>query len=156
MKKRRIVIPIIIILIIGLPCLLNMSNFYLGSNSMFFRTISDYPNTVWVCKEPDAKITVTMERLKEASGSKSVLELEIDDVKNRFRIHTQADQFVLYRLDEEDNEISDVVNDPNGDVILTRAKYKKNILGVVTSFRITASENQTIAGYRTLEFVKEK
>lgn len=156
MKKRRIVIPIIIILIIGLPCLLNMSNFYLGSNSMFFRTISDYPNTVWVCKEPDAKITVTMERLKEASGSKSVLELEIDDVKNRFKIHTQADQFVLYRLDEEDNEISDVVNDPNGDVILTRAKYKKNILGVVTSFRITASENQTIAGYKTLEFVKEK
>ena len=156
MKKRKIVISVIILLVIGIPCLINMSNFYLGSNSMFYRTVLDYPDTVWVCNEPKARITVTIKHVEESWGAKALLEAENEGQKSRFSVETQANRFDLFRLDENGNEISNVINDPNGNVISARAKYRKNIWGEVTSFQITViNDNQTIAGYKTLEFYKQ-
>ncbi|MBP3361078.1 MAG: hypothetical protein J6N52_09520 [Clostridia bacterium] len=156
MKKRCIVIPVIILpIVIGIFCLINMNNFYLGSNGMFYRTVSDYPNTTWVCEEPKAIIEVTCGQFGEVWGTKSILELEIDGEKNRFSISDRVNIFDLFRLDENGNKISDDRNDPNGNVIRTHAKYKKNVFGEVTSFRIEVlNDNQSIAGYKVLNFYK--
>lgn len=154
MKKKRIIISVIIVLVvIGIPCLINMSNFYLGSNSMFYRTVSDYPNTKWVCEETKAAINVIYKQSDESWGSQAILELEIDGEINRFEISDRVNLFDLFLLDENGNRKSDNRNDPNGNVIRTHAKYKKNIFGEVTSFQITViDDEQTIEGYKTLKF----
>lgn len=157
MKKKRIVILAIILLSVGLLCLINMSNFYLGSNSMFYRTISDYPNTTWVSKEPQAIIEVTYEHSGESIGIKAIMEVNIDGKTDRYVIRNRVEIFDLFLLDQHGNQISDNINDTNGNVIRTRAKYRKNLLGEVTSFQITAvNDEPIIGGYKTLKFKKEK
>lgn len=160
MKKKHIVISVIFLLFIGILCLINMNNFYLGSNSMFYRTVSDYPNTKWICTEPKAVIEVIGNQYdvhSETCGSDTILTVYTNGVKNEFRVYTMANKIELCRLDVDGNEIDNARYDGNENAILTKVKYRKNILGNVTSFQIKVFyDEQSINGYKTLEFTKEK
>lgn len=160
MKKRRIIIPIIMLLVVaGVPCLINMSNFGLGSNIAYFRTVDDYSNTVWICDEPKAMIAVTERKDKDSENWNPVATLSMEEYGKEvcFKIDTVAGIFILNRLDENGNEIDPAGYSGNPNRIVARASYRKNIFGEVTSFKVRARDKkQTIFGYKKLKFKRQK
>lgn len=146
MRKKYVIIVSLLILV-GLQLFLNTRNFSLGSNTFSFKTVLDYPYTVWTCKKNNATITVF--------DSKAILEIEENKKIKKFAVHILGDHFDLFRIDESNQEIKDIKPEDNINVIFANSKYHKNILGKITSFEITISkDNQSIDGFRTLKFFK--
>ncbi len=151
MKK----IHIILLIVFAAICLLIINNFSFGPKGLFYKTLDDCPNTMWVDTDSKFLIEVFYEKTDEPYESKIVLSTLSSSPKEKFNVYVRYDKLYLFKLDENDNEITNVINDENGNVICGRAKYRKNILGNITSFKIILDGNQAIAGCKTLKFKKK-
>ena len=136
--------------------LLIINNFSFGPKGLFYKTLVDCPNTTWVDTDSKFLIEVFYGKTDEPYESKIVLSTLSSSPKEKFNVYVKYDKLYLFRLDENDNEITNVINDENGNVICGQAKYRKNILGNITSFKIILDGNQAIAGQKTVNFRKKQ
>ena len=56
--KKRVFLLVFVIFVGFIYVFFNFSNFYLGSNSRFFLTPFDYPNSYWYCEEQNISAKV--------------------------------------------------------------------------------------------------
>lgn len=96
------------------------------------------------------------EKTGESYGNRIVLSTLPGTPEESFNVYVSGNKLYFFRLDENDKEITNVINDENGNVICGRAKYRKNILGNITSFKIILDGNQAIAGQKTVNFRKKQ
>ena len=151
--KKKYVVLIFTFIVIGL---LIINNFSFGPRGLFYKTLDDCPNTTWVDTDSKFLIEVFYGKTDEPYESKIVLSTLSSSPKEKFNVYVKYDKLYLFRLDENDNEITNVINDENGSVMRGQVKYRKNILGNITSFKIILDGNQAIAGQKTVNFRKKQ
>jgi hypothetical protein len=122
---------ILILIIIGY---FNTLNFYMGSNSMFYKTIFDYPGSVWISKEPQLKLEVFKQSDTLNLGTHAIMRYQGTGNKKREFVVTGGVHLDVFDINHIFNENGKMVG--NYTVMVGYAKYKKNIFGKITSFTL--------------------